>query len=241
MNLIDFIHESNCCKSIEELCKKFVHFINEFELEHFMISELSFNSTIKIEKKSGVLTNYPDSWMEKYIYYHYANFDPVYQKALRSMNPFTWEEALNEYNSDKSIRIMNEAKKYNLCSGLGLPIYLPGGRLIGIGLSSPQHTFKTEKNSISLVYSGSYQFLLVYTYLTQKVNIDKNTIYLTDREKEVLNRIASGKTKSETADLIYVSESCVKRHCESIFDKLNVNKLPHAVAKAMYLGLIHPF
>ncbi len=41
---------------------------------------------------------------------------------------------------------------------------------------------------------------------------------ITDREKEVLLWIASGKTKSEIADLVYGSESCVKRHCENIFN-----------------------
>lgn len=63
---------------------------------------------------------------------------------------------------------------------------------------------------------------------------------LTAREQEVLIWIARGKTKLETAKVLHVSESCIKRHCEKIFQKLEVNNLPHAVATAIKEGIIDP-
>jgi LuxR family transcriptional regulator len=61
---------------------------------------------------------------------------------------------------------------------------------------------------------------------------------ITNREREVLHWVSRGKTKSEIAAILEVSESAIKRHCESIFKKLEVNNLAFAVAKALKLGLI---
>lgn len=61
---------------------------------------------------------------------------------------------------------------------------------------------------------------------------------LTPRELDVLHLIALGKTKTEIAEQLRVSTSCVKRHCENSYTKLGVVNMPSAIARAMSLGLI---
>lgn len=69
--------------------------------------------------------------------------------------------------------------------------------------------------------------------------MDKNArLAITRREREVLHWVSQGRTKNEIAEILELSESSVKRHCENIFRKLESKTLASAVAKAVKMGLI---
>lgn len=241
MNLIDFIHVSNKSTNKNELYKQFIGFLHTFELDSFMMSELSLCSIAKNEEKSRILANYPDLLPEHRVTDYYFNFDPVYHKALCTMKPFTWEDILKEGGQIKSIRLPARVKEFKLCCGVGIPLYQPRGRIIGIGLHSSRNRFRSSKDNLSLLYSGAIQFFTAYSSLADYTPYNRPgcTINITDREKEVLHLVARGKTKAEIADSMCVTLSCIKRHCEKIFLKLNVHKLTQAVAKAIILNLIN--
>ncbi len=61
---------------------------------------------------------------------------------------------------------------------------------------------------------------------------------LTDKERDVLAWAARGKTASETSDILKISESTVDTHFKSILRKLEAANKTHAVAKAIFLGII---
>lgn len=61
---------------------------------------------------------------------------------------------------------------------------------------------------------------------------------LTEREAEVLKMVANGYTRTGIAEELNVSVSTVKRHMESVFDKLEVNNKISAVKKAEKLRYI---
>lgn len=61
---------------------------------------------------------------------------------------------------------------------------------------------------------------------------------LTDREREVLGRIADGESVGEIAAAIHLSPSTVKSHLESLYRKLEVSDRAAAVATAMRKGLL---
>lgn len=58
---------------------------------------------------------------------------------------------------------------------------------------------------------------------------------LTDREREILNLIATGLTNQAIADQLVIEVGTVKNHIHSIFDKLNVSSRKDA---ALYLSLL---
>lgn len=68
--------------------------------------------------------------------------------------------------------------------------------------------------------------------------VNFSAVTITEREREVLRWVSIGKSKSEIAGILFVSESCVKRHCESISMKLETNTLASAVARALKMGII---
>jgi DNA-binding CsgD family transcriptional regulator len=53
---------------------------------------------------------------------------------------------------------------------------------------------------------------------------------LTDREREILELVAAGKTNAEIAETIWIAPGTVRKHLENIFEKLGVHTRTAAVA-----------
>ena len=62
---------------------------------------------------------------------------------------------------------------------------------------------------------------------------------LTDRETEILELVARGKTNREIAELTVVSTHTVRKHLENIFAKLGVSDRTEAMSVALRRGIIH--
>jgi two-component system nitrate/nitrite response regulator NarL len=63
-------------------------------------------------------------------------------------------------------------------------------------------------------------------------------IGLSDREMEVLECLAQGKTTSQVAEELFISENTVKTHVRHILEKLEASNRAEAVSKATQMGLI---
>jgi DNA-binding NarL/FixJ family response regulator len=61
---------------------------------------------------------------------------------------------------------------------------------------------------------------------------------LTDRECEVLQKMADGLSNQEIADSLFISIHTVKTHSSKIFEKLGVKRRTQAVVRAKKLGLL---
>lgn len=66
----------------------------------------------------------------------------------------------------------------------------------------------------------------------------RTRIELTDRERDVLAWAARGKTVSESADILAISDGTVETHVRHAMAKLDAVNKTNACVKAIYLGLI---
>jgi ATP/maltotriose-dependent transcriptional regulator MalT len=64
---------------------------------------------------------------------------------------------------------------------------------------------------------------------------------LSEREREVLQWLASGVSNREIGQRLYITESTVKRHVYNIFGKLNVRNRTQAALQARKLGIMPQF
>jgi DNA-binding NarL/FixJ family response regulator len=60
---------------------------------------------------------------------------------------------------------------------------------------------------------------------------------LTDREREILNLIASGENNTAIADRLFLSAKTVRNHVSNIFSKLQVADRAQAIVRARRAGL----
>jgi two-component system response regulator DesR len=61
---------------------------------------------------------------------------------------------------------------------------------------------------------------------------------LTEREREVLEAVASGATNREIAERLFLSPHTIKEHTSSLYRKLGARNRAEAVQKAQRIGLI---
>lgn len=61
---------------------------------------------------------------------------------------------------------------------------------------------------------------------------------ITTREKEILVRIAQGKTNRQISQELILSPSTVRNHISSIFNKLRISNRAQATVVAIYSGLL---
>jgi two-component system NarL family response regulator len=74
--------------------------------------------------------------------------------------------------------------------------------------------------------------------LMQKLVAGINSEPLTDRETEVLQMLAGGKSNKEIGAKLFISESTVKGHLRKVFTKLNVLSRTEAISAATRRGLV---
>ena len=71
-----------------------------------------------------------------------------------------------------------------------------------------------------------------------RINQSSTELPITNREREVITRIAQGKTNRQISQELILSPSTVRNHISSIFNKLRISNRSQATAIAIYSGLL---
>lgn len=236
--LMDFITASNLAQNRNELVDLFSGYIGQFGYHQFTLALLAGNDVHEQSKNFGLMVNYPGEWLSRYRDEGYVKHDPVYENGCIPGNLFRWRDLSRGQMSPMARRIMDEAVDFGLRGGVGLSFLLPGARVVGFGISSPEAAPQDDPDTLSCLRLASFQCFEVYRSLDPLLEERAPAVSLSPREREVLLWASRGKNKGEIAHILGLSHSSIKRYCESLFLKLGVNRLPFAIARAIQLGLI---
>jgi DNA-binding CsgD family transcriptional regulator len=74
--------------------------------------------------------------------------------------------------------------------------------------------------------------------IATEIAVHVGEVALSERELEVLRKVAAGNSNKQVAAQLGISEDTAKAHMKSILSKLNANDRTHAVTIAVKRGII---
>jgi len=237
MSIEEFIESSNQAQSVDELFELYKTAMAKRGFDRLIFSLMTDHAHIKMKAGHGIMLNYPEDWMQHYTKNSYDVFDPVRCSMYSKNSVFVWEDLLDSPTLTKNqVSCLKQGEDAGLRNGIGIPLRGPHGAIAGIGAASSSGGVDLDKNSLSFVNLIAYQFYTAFLGLEKKSAPE--TIILSDREREVLQWFAKGKSRWEIAEIIDISENTVSFHLRNIFQKLDANNITLAVLKALHMGLI---
>lgn len=239
MNFETFVKRSNQCKNVDELYNLFKQAVAELGFDHSIYSLLTPHLSAGCQPRHGVFHNYPDDWLRHYQAKQYQNIDPVIKHIFRTSHAFSWEEMVKSVGlTHDERRIMREAERASLLSGVGIPLRGANQEVAAIGLATKDENLEISRLLLGIAQAYACQFHAVYMDLMKAK--DKACIQLTAREKDVLSWFAVGKTIEEVSNILGIGIETVRSHRKAIYGKLGVNRRTVAVLTAVRNGLIYP-
>ena len=185
---------------------------------------------------------WPAEWVERYENNNYADIDPVVERLLGTVTPFTWNEAVAGRPVNASERqVMSEGREFGLKEGAEIPIHEPGlGFATFSVFSSVSADFEAAWAAHRLdIHLFCLYFHDKYSQLTASPK-PRPEPHLSRRERECLVLTSRGKTAWEVGEILSISERTAKQHLGNATRKLGSNSKHHAVVKAIMARLILP-
>ena len=181
-----------------------------------------------------VATDYPSEWQQRYFARSYMTLDPVVTMAKRGPLVFGWSvDEIRPRVSRDLRRFYTEAADFGLKTGLSVSVSAGFGRfaILTFTSSSPSHARGRISGEISDLGIIAAAFLHSRMRNTERLESDCSPA-LSARELVCLKWSAEGKSMHETADILEITYTCVRRNLKRAMDKLGVCRLPQATATA---------
>lgn len=150
-----------------------------------------------------------------------ASIDAVRAAVLFEVGSASWAEPL-----ESALRIAVD-------EGAWLPI-VAGGEKMRLLLEKAE-----SDDRLAELVRPAREFLgQAQAHKVDMPSVDHVCEPLSDRERDVLNLLASGLSTREIADSLFVSTNTVKTHTRHIYEKLGAHNRTHAIALARDMGIL---
>lgn len=188
-----------------------------------------------------ILSSYPREWLAHYDQQRYLSIDPVLQRGLASVVPYTWDEL--DRSDPRVAQLFREAAEHGLVHGLSCAVHGSHGEggLMSVARELPVPAEPDERRP--LFQRMQWFTALIHQRLRQVVFTDSDPRQLrplTARERECLLLAAEGRSAGDIGRDMHISERTVVFHLGRAEEKLGVRRRQEAVARAVALGEIGP-
>lgn len=181
--------------------------------------------------------NYPDAWKNRYVQEGYLAIDPTVKHGMHSHLPVLWTD--ETFASARNL--WEDARAHGLCVGWAQSNRDAQGigGMLSLARSAEQFTRKElQDKGYKLSWLVQVAHLGMVRCLADRIMPEANA-KLSAREIEVLRWTAEGKTSSEVAQLINISERTVNFHISNAIVKLGASNKTSAAIRAAVLGLLY--
>jgi len=188
------------------------------------------------------LSNVRSAWIDHYLEYEMGDDDPLLKECITNRLPFRWDENFRANSrSKRESRVFLDGLDFGIRHGVTVPVHGPGGELGVMSLYSDlnEKVFASTVDEYQhAVHVLSMHFHDAVQKALMKAEKVPKPIPLTEREVEILQWTATGKTAWEIGSILNISERTVNFHLQNAMGKFGVHNKVHAAAKAMSIGLI---
>lgn len=187
-----------------------------------------------------VTSDYAPLWQLKYQQCRYELVDPTVPYCLQSTNPLVWDEDF--FKCAGASHLLEEARAYGLSHGLSIAIHDRNGDKCMLSLVRDKRLDANNHEKSQLLASARLISACIHHMGFQLLGVDEKLpekALLTQRELEVLQWVALGKTTWEISVILSVVEATVAFHVKNVMRKLDVHNRQQALAVALRMGLIN--
>lgn len=197
-----------------------------YGFEHFGILQLANEHETSHLAGRLVLHDLPAGLAEAYDKRHRLNDSAIFKSFYKSTIPTVWLSDDPAENGTAGSSDFLEQIGFDMA--LALPVHsIAGTRYVVLFLGDGEDIGRSAH------YEICYEANCAFDYFYRKVLSNKAGMGLTPRETEILRWISYGKTASEIALIVSVSEHTVNSHTATILKKLDVVNRTQMVAKAI--------
>lgn len=190
-------------------------------------------------KRALRINNYSSDWNEKYETSNYVALDPIVQHCNQSVIPIVW----NDQVFANTPAYWEDVQNQGMLHGISQSVHDPRGVCSILSLSRSH-----EPISGSELYEKAAHIIwlchALHTAVVEQLLRDspfRTCGSLSPRETEVLKWSAEGKTASDIAAILSLSERTVNFHVSTAIKKMGVNNKIAAVVHAVMEGLFDPY
>lgn len=186
--------------------------------------------------RTVLLSTYPAAWQQRYHQQGYLATDPSVAQAQASRRPLVWSDTLFAATP----QLWSEAQSFGLRFGWAQSC-VDGSGVAGMLTLARRHEALSPAELAH--HAGPLRWLVHTAHwslsrLLREHGTGEPRPSLTAREVEVLRWTADGKTASEIADLLKLSDHTVQFHLKNAIAKLHCANKTAATVRAALLGLL---
>jgi DNA-binding CsgD family transcriptional regulator len=231
--LNDFIEKLNLSNSMEELSNGVLALGDVLDVEHVVFHAINHSGS------QYVSATYSQTWQDHYELEDLTRIDPVILAGRTAISPVNWNRL--DWTTKPAKRLLHDATDAGVGNqGLSVPARGPRGQFAVLTIS--------DTASADVWDRRVEQVRDEVLYLSQFVNAKAVELYgkdrdapvpvLSPRESDALVQLALGRSRSQAADALGISEHTLRVYIEGARLKLGAKNTVHAVAKSVALGLV---
>lgn len=176
-------------------------------------------------------------WLELYEESDFRSKDPIPGRTMDHGALLTWKDAIQMgANTPENEEYFAAMHRHGLIHGFGIPLFGPRGRNAYASFDFGVPIDRVDADKLGIVRSVSQAGHQRICVLLDKAY---DPIALTQREQEVLDWLAKGKSVAAIATILDISPDTVKTYSKRLYAKLDASDRIGAVVRALKLGLVN--
>jgi LuxR family transcriptional regulator, quorum-sensing system regulator BjaR1 len=231
--VFDFIERLGRLSSVDDVMEATGQILASYGFENFSFSGIPRSS----DALPGIVLarRVPDELFKLYVERRYADIDPSIRHLLRTAEPFRWLDVPYDPERErKAAELAGLIRDFGLTQGFFVPIPSAAGTYGATWMAGPKPDL-TARTKAALHLIGLYAFDRIHRLAGP---LPDQWPHLTEREREVLTWMASGKSSWEIGEILGIAKRTVDEHSQTVQRKLGAANRSHAVAIALRNRLI---